>query len=55
MAKTSSMTPEQRKFTKRSQRQANKTLTSTLTAKERGEWARSEKSLKGYLKEKGRL
>jgi hypothetical protein len=55
MANTHNLTRAQRKFTKRRQRQANKALYASLTGKERGELARSEKSLKGFLKEKGRI
>jgi hypothetical protein len=55
MANTSKLTRDERKAKKRAQRQANKALLGSLTAKERGEMVRSEKTLKGFLKDKGRL
>lgn len=55
MANTRNLTKAERKSTKRKARRANKKLFQSLSRKDRSEMARSEKTMKGYLKEKGRL
>lgn len=55
MANTRNLTREERKTKKRAQRRANKALFAGLSSKERTEFYRSEKTLKAYLKEKGKV
>jgi len=55
MANTRNLTREERKTKKRAQRSANKALYASLNPKERNDFVRSEKTLKAYLAEKGRL
>lgn len=55
MANTKNLSRDERRTKKRAQRRALKSLYGAMSAKERSEMTRSEKTLKAFLKEKGRL